>query len=278
MNSAFTKSDLAELVTLVRAIGRTAVMPHFRALRPEDVQAKTGPLDLVTVADEAAESQLTSALLARHPNCVVVGEEATSKDASLLDRIADAELCFILDPIDGTSNFAAGLPLFGMMLAVTRFGRTVGAIIHDPVGDDTAVALDGQGAWLERRDGGVETLSVAAPAPLAEMSGALSWRFMSEPTKSQVCARLPRLAGAWDYRCAAHQYRLAASGGCHFSVYSRLLPWDHAAGELLYREAGGYVARLDGSPYSPSSIEGGLILAPDQASWTALHVALFGPD
>ncbi len=278
MTLSFTKSDLAELVTLVRAVGRTAVMPHFRSLRPEDVQAKTGPLDLVTVADEAAEAQLTAALLARHPNCVVVGEEATSKDASLLDRIADAELCFILDPIDGTSNFAAGLPLFGMMLAVTRFGRTVGAIIHDPVGDDTAVALDGQGAWLERRDSGVEMLSVAAPAPLGEMSGALSWRFMPEPTKSQVCARLPRLAGAWDYRCAAHQYRLAASGGCHFSVYSRLLPWDHAAGELLYREAGGYAARLDGSPYSPASTEGGLILAPDQASWTALHGALFGPD
>lgn len=278
MNAPFTKSDLAELVTLVRAVGRTAVMPHFRALRPEDVRAKTGPLDLVTVADEAAEAQLTAALLARHPTCVVVGEEAASKDATLLNRIADAELCFILDPIDGTSNFAAGLPLFGMMLAVTRFGRTVGAIIHDPVGDDTAVALDGQGAWLERRDGGVETLSVAAPAPPGEMSGALSWRFMSEPTKSHVCARLPRLAGAWDYRCAAHQYRLAASGSCHFSVYSRLLPWDHAAGELLYREAGGYAARLDGSPYSPASIEGGLILAPDQASWTALHAALFGPD
>lgn len=278
MTDTLTKADLSELVTLVRAVGRTAVMPHFRTLRPQDVQAKTGPLDLVTVADEAAEAQLTAALLARHPHAIVVGEEATSKDPTLLDRIADAEWCFILDPIDGTSNFAAGLPLFGMMLAVTHFGRTVAAIIHDPVGDDTAVALDGQGAWLERRDGGTETLKVASAAPVAEMSGALSWRFMPEPTKSQVCARLPRLAGAWDYRCAAHQYRLAASGACHFGVYHRLLPWDHAAGELLYREAGGHAARLDGSPYSPASTQGGLILAPDRASWAALHAALFGPD
>lgn len=278
MTGSISRSDLAELVALVRAVGRTAVMPHFRTLRPQDVQAKTGPLDLVTIADEAAETELTAALLARFPTAVVVGEEATSKDATLLDRIADAESCFILDPIDGTSNFAAGLPLFGMMLAVTRFGRTVAAVIHDPVGDDTAVALDGQGAWTERRDGGVERLRVAAPADVAEMSGALSWRFMPEPMKSQVCARLPRLAGAWDYRCAAHQYRLAASGGCHFSVYNRLLPWDHAAGELLYREAGGYAARLDGSPYSAASTQGGLILAPDRASWTALHAALFGRD
>ena len=273
-----TRSELAELVTLVRAVGRTEVMPRFRALQPEDVQVKTGPLDLVTVADEAAEAALTTALLARYPDAVVVGEEATSKDETLLDRIASAGLCFILDPIDGTSNFAAGLPLFGMMVAVTRFGRTVAGVIHDPVGDDTAVALAGEGAWMERRDGGVETLRVAAPAAVGEMAGALSWRFMPEPMRSQVCARLPRLAGAWDYRCAAHQYRLAAAGSCHFLVYHRMMPWDHAAGELLFREAGGVVARLDGSPYSPASTEGGLIAAPDQASWTALHDALFGPD
>lgn len=272
------RPELAELVALVRAVGRAEVMPRFRTLRPEEIQAKTGPLDLVTVADEAAEAALTKALLVRHPDAVVVGEEATAKDASLLDRIASAELCFILDPIDGTSNFAAGLPLFGMMVAVTRFGRTVAAVIHDPVGDDTAVALDGQGAWMERRDGGTEALRVAAPAEVAEMDGALSWRFMPEPTRSLVCARLPRVAGAWDYRCAAHQYRLAAAGWCHFLVYHRLMPWDHAAGELLYREAGGFVARLDGTPYSPASTKGGLIAAPDRASWTALRDALFGPE
>ena len=273
-----TRSELAELVTLVRAVGRAEVMPHFRMLRPEDVQLKTGPLDIVTVADEAAEAQLTKALLGRYPTAIVVGEEATAKDPTLLDRIAAAEMCFILDPIDGTSNFAAGLPLFGMMVAVTRFGRTIAAVIHDPVGDDTAVALDGQGAWMERRDGGTDALRVAAPADVAKMDGALSWRFMPEPTRSQVCARLPRLAGAWDYRCAAHQYRLAASGACHFLVYHRMMPWDHAAGELLYREAGGFVARLDGTPYSPASTEGGLIAAPDRASWTALRDALSGPE
>ena len=273
-----TRDDLAELVALVRAVARTEIMPRFRTLRPEDVQAKTGPLDLVTVADEAAEVQLTEALQARYPAAVIVGEEATAKDPALLDQIGRAELCFILDPIDGTSNFAAGLPLFSVMLAATRYGKTFAGIIHDPVGDDTAVAIDGQGAWMERRDGGTDALTVAAPAELAAMAGALSWRFMPEPTRSHVCARLPRLAGAWDYRCAAHQYRLAAAGGCHFLVYHRLMPWDHAAGELLFREAGGYVARLDGSPYSPASTEGGLIAAPDHASWLLLRDGLFGPD
>ena len=270
--------EVAELVALLRDVARSEIMPRFRSLRPEDIQAKSGPFDLVTVADEAAEAALTRALLMRYPAALVVGEEATAKDPSLLDAIGAAPLCFILDPIDGTSNYAAGLPLFGVMLAVTRRGRTVAAIIHDPVGDDTAVAIDGEGAWLERRDGGRAWLQVAAPLPLGEMSAAISWRYMPEPTRSRVCGRLPRLGAVSDHRCAAHQYRMAAAGSCHVLVYQRLMPWDHAAGELLFREAGGYTARFDGSPYSPASAEGGLIAAPDRASWQAVHDGLFGPD
>ena len=273
-----TPAELAELVTLVRAVARAEIMPRFRALRPEDIKAKTGPLDLVTVADEAAEAMLTQALHTRYPDALIVGEEATARNPALPAGIDTAPLCFILDPIDGTSNFAAGLPLFGVMVAVTRHGRTVAAVIHDPVGDDTALALEGQGAWIERRDGTTQPLRVADPAPLAEMSGALSWRFMPEPMRSHVCARLPRVAGAWDYRCAAHQYRLAASGACHFLVYYRLMPWDHAAGALLYREAGGYVAQFDGSAYRPGAAREGLIAAPDRTRWQALHDAFFAPD
>lgn len=273
-----TRAQLAELVQIVRAVARAEIMPRFRRLQPGDVQAKTGPLDLVTVADEAAEAALVKALHAVHPSAVMVGEEGTSRDPSLPHAIADAALCFIIDPIDGTSNFAAGLPLFGTMVAVTRHGETVAGIIHDPVCDDTAVALKGQGAWMEGRDSGPAPLRVAAPAPLAAMSGSLSWRFSPEPRRSTVCARLPRIAGAWDYRCAAHQYRMAAGGHSHFNIFHRLLPWDHAAGVLLHIEAGGYAARLDGTPYAPTSSEGGLICAPDRACWQALRDGLFGSD
>ena len=66
-----------------------------------------------------------------------------------------------------------------------------------------------------------------------------------------------------------------AAGHCHYSVYNRLLPWDHAAGVLLHQEAGGHSARLDGSPYDPADPEGGIICTPDPASWTALRAALF---
>ena len=274
--TAFDPAEIVqEVVQLVRAVARTEIMPRFRKLAPGDVQAKSGPLDLVTIADEQAETRLTTGLGRLFPGCVVVGEEAASRDSGLLGTVAGAELCFVVDPIDGTANFCAGLPLFGTMVAVMCRGVVVGAVIHDPVGDDTAVAVTGQGAWLEAVSGERNTLRVAAPVPLAEMAGSVSWRYMPEPLRSAVCRNLPRLGAAWDYRCAAHQYRMLAAGHCHFVVYNRLLPWDHAAGWLLHREAGGFSARLDGSAYDPAQTTGGLICAPDEASWQTLRTALF---
>ena len=270
----FGARDLATLAELLREVGRTEVMPRFRKLGGGAVRQKTGPLDLVTEADEAAERRLTAALERRFPSAAVIGEEATSADPTRLRLLADAELAFVVDPIDGTSNYAAGLPLFGMMAAVVLHGEVVAAAIHDPVGDDTALALRGGGAWTQAADGQRSALHVAAAVPVAEMTGNVSWRFLPEPQRSVLCANLPRVGGSWDYRCAAHEYRMAAGGHCHFLFFNRLLPWDHCPGWLLHREAGGYSARLDGSTYRPTVTDGGLICAPDRASWEALHAAL----
>jgi fructose-1,6-bisphosphatase/inositol monophosphatase family enzyme len=272
---SFSQQALHEVTQLVRAVARAEIMPRFRNLGVGDVSEKSGPMDLVTVADEAAEASLTEALTRLHPGCRIVGEEAATRDPALLDTIAAAPLCFVLDPIDGTYNFASGLPLFGVIVAIVEHGETTGAIIHDPVGDDTALALKGQGAWMETPAGTRTPLRVAAPATLANMSGSVSWRYMPEPRRSRVCARLPLVGSSWDYRCAAHQYRLLAAGHCHYSVYNRLLPWDHAAGVLLHQEAGGHTALIDGRPYSPARIDGGMICAPDPASWDAINEALF---
>ena len=272
---SFSPHELAQVVQLARAVARAEIMPRFRKLRDADIARKSGPLDLVTIADEMAEQRLAEGFRALFPGCAIVGEEAATRDPALLGQIAGAPLCFVIDPVDGTSNFAAGLPLFGVIVAVVQGGRTVGAVIHDPVGDDTAVALAGQGAWMETPDEARVRLHVAAPVPVAEMTGSVSWRYMPEPRRSHVCARLTRVAAAWDHRCAAHQYRMLAAGHCHMSVYNRLLPWDHAAGVLLHTEAGGYSALLDGRAALPSVTEGGMICAPDRASWEALRTALF---
>lgn len=276
--TAFSLRDTREVALLLRAAARMEVMPRFRNLGPGEVRTKSGPQDLVTEADIAAEAAITAGLQRLFPGCVVIGEEAASNDPGLLDRLNGAELAFVVDPIDGTSNFAAGLPLFGVMAAAIVRGEVAAAIIHDPVGDDTALALRGEGSWIEAPDGRRTDLRVASPEPPERMTGAVSWRFLPEAERSRVCRNLPRLGASWDYRCAAHEYRMIAGGHCHYLFFNRLMPWDHAAGWLLHREAGGHSARLDGSPYRPTHTGGGLICAPDRASWQAMREMLFSAD
>jgi len=267
-------NELRIVSDLMRDAARVEILPRFRNLGAGAVKMKTGPLDLVTEADEAAELRITEGLRRAFPGCVVIGEEAASANPALLRDLPDADLAFVVDPVDGTANFAAGLALFGVMAAAFRRGEVVGSVIHDPIGDDSAMALRGEGAWIETSDLRRRDLHVAAPAPAGEMSGNVSWRFMPEADRYAVSARLPRLAACFDYRCSAHAYRMTAGGHGHFLFYYRLYPWDHAPGWLLHREAGGYSARFDGKPYDPTDVYSGLICAPDRAGWETVRDAL----
>jgi fructose-1,6-bisphosphatase/inositol monophosphatase family enzyme len=274
---SFDRDDATALAALLRAAARAEVLPRFRRLGAGAVRTKSGPLDLVTDADEASERFITAGLAARWPGALVVGEEATAADPALLARLAEAELAFVVDPVDGTFNFASGVPLFAVMAAAIRRGRVEMAAIFDPMGDDTALALAGQGAWVEAPDGARRPLRVAPADAPARMTGAVSWQFLPEPLRGRLLGNLPKLAATWNYRCAGHEYRLAASGGCHVLLYHRLMPWDHAPGWLLHQEAGGYSAQFDGADYVPERVAGGLICAPDEPAWGAVRDALLGP-
>ena len=269
-----TETAWAEVVQLLRAAARVEIMPRFRKLEPGMIRTKSSPTDLVTEADEAAEAMITRGLQRLFPGCLVVGEEACAADPALLGRLGGAELAFVVDPIDGTANYCAGLPLFGVMAAAVVGGEVVASAIHDPVCDDVATAMRGGGAWIETPTGERSRLHVAAPKPAAAMSGCISWRYMKEPMRSTVTRTVIGLAGVCDYRCAAHEYRMLAAGHCDYLVFNRLMPWDHLPGWLLHQEAGGYSAHFDGSPLLASDTTGGLICTPDAASFAALRGVL----
>ena len=271
----FSKQDLLRVGALVVQVAAREIMPRFGRLQQHQVRAKTSDFDLVTQADEAAEAAITAGLLAAFPGAAVLGEEAVAREPSLLQAWGAAELTFVVDPLDGTKNFASGLPLFGVMVAVVAQTTVVGAVIHDPVTRSTAYALRDGGAWLVDADGGSQPLHVAAPVPVHEIQGIAGTNFLPEPLRSTVNGNLSKLSMTNWFRCAAHEYRLAAAGHCHILFYNRLMPWDHTAGWLLHREAGGYSAHFDGTPYEPTHTSGGLLCAPDEQCWRAVHAALF---
>jgi fructose-1,6-bisphosphatase/inositol monophosphatase family enzyme len=267
---------MARMDALLRAAADTEILPRFRNLSEGQIKAKTGPHDLVTEADEAAERYIAARLESVLPGVVLVGEEGVAADPSLLARLATAEAALVLDPIDGTANFAGGIPLFACMAALIINGETIAAWIHDALRGETAMALRGEGAWIEAADGARRDLRVATPTTdTALMTATVSARYMPASMAGHVRARLHRIGPCWELRCGAHEYLLAARGVIHALVYWRLYPWDHAPGALLHTEAGGYSARFDGSDYlAAQHLDGGLICAADRAAWQAVHAAL----
>jgi fructose-1,6-bisphosphatase/inositol monophosphatase family enzyme len=263
------------LATILRDAARAEALPRFRRLDASMVQVKTEAIDLVTEADVATEEAIKARLATAMPDALFVGEESVAADPALLLRLADADLAVVVDPIDGTANYAAGLPLFATMAAVVSRGETIAGIIYDPMGDDWVMAEKGGGAWLRRPNGEAVRLRVAAQLPLAQMVGMASVAYMPADKRPQVLQNTDKLRLLSNFRCAGHEYRTFASGHGQFVCYNKLMPWDHLGGALISQEAGAHAARLDGQPYLPHHTDGGLLVAINKDAWQELRREVF---
>lgn len=257
--------DPDRVAACLRETAEADILPRFRRLSTEQVVEKK-PGDLVTVADLDAERRLTRLLGGLVPGSTVVGEEAAHRDPAVLDRLAGDGPVWIIDPVDGTGNFAEGKRPFVIIVAFVVAGETRGTWIHDPVAGDTAIAMAGEGAWLDGK-----RLRVAAGADIGAMTGLINSDAYGRPHRDAIRPKKEAFAEVKRYRCAGHAFRRLAAGGTHFSLYNRLWPWDHAAGVLLHHEAGGYSARVDGEPYRPGDRVPGLLSTPDRETWTRIH-------
>ncbi|MEC9198466.1 MAG: inositol monophosphatase family protein, partial [Pseudomonadota bacterium] len=168
---SLSTSQIDALIDAARRTARTEILPYFRALDDSEVEIKTHAQDLVTKADRASERALTAAAREIFPDAMVLGEEAVSEGVINVDALRDAPLSVIIDPIDGTWNYANGLGMFGVILAVVANGETVFGLLYDPLGDDWVAAEAGSGAWFRKADGAARHLSVGAAVPVEEMTG-----------------------------------------------------------------------------------------------------------
>lgn len=277
---SLSTSQIDALIDAARRTARTEILPYFRALDDSEVEIKTHAQDLVTKADRASERALTAAAREIFPDALVLGEEAVSEGVINVDALRDAPLSVIIDPIDGTWNYANGLGMFGVILAVVANGETVFGLLYDPLGDDWVAAEAGSGAWFRKADGAARSLSVGTAAPVEEMTGYWPPTLFDRTQKDALLDFSKTIYRHSSLRCACHEYRLFAQGGADFMVTGNLNPWDHAAGALIAREAGGYLKMLDGTPYRPTMTTGNLLVAKDRDSWNALaeplKAAIFG--
>lgn len=246
---------------LVRTVAASAILPRYRALARHEVEEKA-PGDLVTVADRDAEQALEDGLMALLPDARFIGEERCAREPELIAGLGAGPV-WVVDPIDGTGNFAAGRPPFAVMVALLRDGVTQASWIHDPLSGRMAVAERGRGAWFDR----APVASGQGPEQQSALRGIVSSFAMPVAMAAPVARLSAAIAETMPTaRCAGHEYPRVASGEVDFALFWRTLVWDHAAGALLLAEAGGVVERLDGTPYRPGSTETGLLLARDRAT------------
>jgi fructose-1,6-bisphosphatase/inositol monophosphatase family enzyme len=252
--------DFSQVADLIRDVAAAELLPRFRNLSKDDIRQKR-PNDFVTVADVAAEQRLASGLAKILPGVPVVGEEAVEDDAGLLDLIGrPGRMCWIVDPLDGTANFAAGKATFAIIVALVEDRRTIGGWIFDVPNGRMAIARAGQGVTL---DGTPMIGSAPAGAP----DGFVGYKVIKAFDKQLPAADRKRLGRVSTLRCAGVEYLEILSGRAAFSLYRITKPWDHAAGALMMAEAGGRSLRLDGSPYEPAQpIKSGIISAASQVA------------
>lgn len=256
------------VVALMRQVAADIVMPRFRNLAADEIEEKAAD-DMVTVADRMSEAALTAGLAALDPAIRVVGEEAVAADASLVDGI-DRGAVWIIDPIDGTNNYASGIATFGIMIALVADGETQAGWILDPVTDRLCHAVLGGGAYID--DVRVHT----RPSGAARPSSVIATYHLDDAARAALIARAEvAFTVAPMPRCAAEQYPRLVLGTNDVALFQKTLPWDHAPGSLFLREAGGVVRRPDGIDYRVGDQRQGMIAAASPALWEQAAQALF---
>ncbi|NKK56231.1 inositol monophosphatase [Rhizobium leguminosarum bv. viciae] len=262
MNSALVE----EVKAIIDEAAATVILPRFQKLRAGDIEEKT-PGELVTVADKEAEAFISRQLASLIPQSKVVGEEAASNDPTALHVLSSGDV-WLVDPLDGTANFVDGSPDFAVMVALLRDGCTIASWMYQPATDTWAIAVRGAGAHLN----GIAARFTGTPISTANCRGSVLTRFLPEERKAAIRLKSGQFGKILPgRRCSGVDYPSLVLMEQHFLVFWRALPWDHAPGALFVEEAGGMVARLDGSMYMPADQTPGLIVARDRDVWDRAH-------
>lgn len=258
--------DHDKIAQVIREVAAEKIVPRFQQLADHEVRSKSSPGDLVTIADEEAEIELTRIFKDLYPGSQVIGEEAVSSGKVSRDTIKTRGRVWVVDPVDGTGNFASGNPIFGTMVALIENGERVGSWIYQIPRDRMIVGQKGGGVTID----GVAFHPPIKPmedADFSTMHAFISRKFMPPHIRPYVEEKIAMMGSAKTYMCCAWEYIDVLVGNAAFSVYKRIEPWDHMAGALLLEEAGFYIRKWDGGVYEGTDLQGGLINAPSKEIW-----------
>lgn len=228
--------SLETLQAILNTAAREELLPRFAHVEREF----KGDGSIVTEADIAMQQRVLEALQENWPDIPVLGEEMSSEEQQAL--LADSPTgLWLLDPLDGTSNFAAGIPYFCVSLALIRDGDVVLGIIYDPLRNECFCAEQGKGARL---NGAPLRVPLSLP-PIARAMGLVDFKRLA-PKLAGRLATEPPYSSQRSFGSGALDWCMIATGRCHLYLHGGQKLWDYAAGQLILAEAGGHSATLEG--------------------------------
>jgi len=249
---------LARLRKIVTSAAREELLPRFARVR----RGRKADGSVITEADLVMQQRIAGELQAGWPGTLFLGEEMSAAEQDGLLQTGKPLWC--LDPLDGTGNFAAGIPFFSVSLALLDQGRVIAGIVHDPVRDECFSALHGQGARLN------DTLLVAEPAGLTlqQATGLIDFKRLPRELSVRLVSEIP-YASQRSFGSVALDWCWIAAGRCHVYLHGRQNIWDYAAGHLVLQEAGGHAVTLSGETVFTNALQ-------PRSAVAALDADLFG--
>ncbi len=237
-----------ELLALARATAEEAavLVAAGRSSAADRVDTKSSPVDMVTAVDRASEELIVGRLLGARPDDGVLGEEGAS-------RAGTSGVRWVVDPIDGTTNFLYGLPSYAVSIAAEVQGSTEVGVVLNVASGELFTAVRGGGAWLTAPGTAPRRLSGSAPADLARTLVATGFGYQAELRRHQgavVAGLLPEVRDIRRHGSSALELCTAAAGRVDAYYEVGLMPWDHAAGALVAAEAGLVVSGIGGRPFA----------------------------
>ena len=202
---------------------------------------------IVTEADVVMQERIARALEKQWPDVMFLGEEMTADQQAEVLSHADSAWC--LDPVDGTSNFAAGIPYFSVSLALLEQGQVTAGIVYDPLRDECFSALRGRGAALN----GQPLVSTETGLHLNQSIGLIDFKRLPNELSIRLITETP-YASQRSFGSVALDLCWIAAGRCHLYLHGRHNLWDYAAGHLILKEAGGHATTLFGEPITGNSL------------------------
>ena len=229
------KYDLSALKQIIISAAREELLPRFA-----DVQ-RSIKLDgsFLTEADMVTQVRISRSLKQQYPETAFLGEEMTAEEQAELLNNSDSLWC--LDPLDGTSNFAAGVPYYAISLALIERGVATLGIVYDPNRDECFVGIRGQGAFLNDEPLTVKPVDL----PLQQCTALIDFKRLSPRLAMDLVSKRP-YASQRSYGSVALDWCWMAASRFHVYLHGASNVWDYAAGLLVFKEAGGSSSTLEG--------------------------------